>query len=432
VNFFSGIRAIRLQPGESPQGISAARFEFFVYKKMYHAIERGWLFCNESISYGNLDDDLVSDEYVDQAEELCQQSGYPKVSIYCDQHLDDKLEDLEFAWQTTAYNIQSGKNASFELNADDEGQVSWKLTYQAEQLVENQFFNQVPKIDIADLLKLMGDAIKIWPVFTHQKHRYVKCQQPDPLLLIGCLLSVAFGFGAKNMATISNLSYNNMRDINNDFMHVENFCQVNDEVSNFIYHLPVSKVYDLVEGVLIGDADGQKFETKSHTVQSRHSSKYFGTYKGISVYTLTVNHIPVNAKNIGPNEYEGHHLFDLLYNNNSEIAIDKITGDQHSINQINYVVLDAINIAFIPSIKDIRTASEKLFSTHDPMQYSGLIKPYKKINKKLIQSEKRGITRVLLSLIMQENTQAVIIKKLSSHKRYSRLRAALWEYNKIF
>ena len=96
------------------------------------------------------------------------------------------------------------------------------------------------------------------------------------------------------------------------------------------------------------------------------------------------------------------------------------------------MVLDAINIAFIPSIKDIRTASEKLFSTHDPMQYSGLIKPYKKINKKLIQSEKRGITRVLLSLIMQENTQAVIIKKLSSHKRYSRLRAALWEYNKIF
>jgi len=43
-----------------------------------------------------------------------------------------------------------------------------------------------------------------------------------------------------------------------------------------------------------------------------------------------------------------------------------------------------------------------------------------------------GILRVLLSLILQENTQAVIVKKLSSHTRYIRLRAALWEYNKIF
>lgn len=35
-------------------------------------------------------------------------------------------------------------------------------------------------------------------------------------------------------------------------------------------------------------------------------------------------------------------------------------------------------------------------------------------------------------LLLQQNTQAVIIRKLSSHKRYNRLRAALWEYNKIF
>ena len=40
--------------------------------------------------------------------------------------------------------------------------------------------------------------------------------------------------------------------------------------------------------------------------------------------------------------------------------------------------------------------------------------------------------RILLSLLLQQNTQAVIIRKLASHKRYSRLQAAFWEYNKIF
>ena len=33
---------------------------------------------------------------------------------------------------------------------------------------------------------------------------------------------------------------------------------------------------------------------------------------------------------------------------------------------------------------------------------------------------------------MQENTQANLIRKLSSHDRYARLNAALYEYNKIF
>ncbi|WP_256593823.1 transposase [Legionella feeleii] len=40
--------------------------------------------------------------------------------------------------------------------------------------------------------------------------------------------------------------------------------------------------------------------------------------------------------------------------------------------------------------------------------------------------------RVLLSLLMQENTQSNIIRKLNSHTRYARLRLALFEYNKIF
>jgi TnpA family transposase len=37
-----------------------------------------------------------------------------------------------------------------------------------------------------------------------------------------------------------------------------------------------------------------------------------------------------------------------------------------------------------------------------------------------------------MSLILQENTQTTIIRKLSSHDRYAKLQAALYEYNKIF
>ena len=38
----------------------------------------------------------------------------------------------------------------------------------------------------------------------------------------------------------------------------------------------------------------------------------------------------------------------------------------------------------------------------------------------------------MLSLVLQESTQSIIIRKLNSHDRYASLRAGLIEYNKIF
>lgn len=231
---------------------------------------------------------------------------------------------------------------------------------------------------------------------------------------------------------MSNMGYNYLRTIDDNFMYVDNLKLVNDALSNFIHGLPVSRTWDLVENTIVADADGQKYQTTYHTIQSRFSSKYFGSCKGISIYSLTANHISANAKAIGANEHESHFLYDVIFNNNTNITINMVTGDGHSINQTSFVSLDSIDIEFIPFIKNIRMEAEKLYSANNPDQYHGLIKSSGKINTSLIKSEKRGIMHILLSLLLQQNTQAVIIRKLASHKRYSRLQAAFWEYNKIF
>lgn len=84
------------------------------------------------------------------------------------------------------------------------------------------------------------------------------------------------------------------------------------------------------------------------------------------------------------------------------------------------MALDSIDVEYIPSIKNIRIEAEKLHSANNPEQYHGLIKSSGKINQSLIKSEKRGIIRILLSLLLQQNTQAVIIRKLASHKHARR------------
>ncbi len=140
----------------------------------------------------------------------------------------------------------------------------------------------------------------------------------------------------------------------------------------------------------------------------------------------------MNARTIGLNEYEGHSLYDMIYGNKTDIDIHMVTGDNHSLNKLNFVTLDSIDVDYVPSIKNVREAADDLYAAQPLDNYIGIINPKGSINVDRIRSQRRGVMRVLLSLIMQENTQSNIIRKLNSHARYARLKAALFEYNAIF
>jgi TnpA family transposase len=406
--------------------------EFYIYQKMYHHFNRGRLFCNDSVSFGDLDNDLIADKLVDRAEEIAKKYGHSKIPIYCGAHLDDMLKKLDETWDTTLKNIEAGKNKGIKFTEKKDGEIEWRLLYDASPKEQDTFFKTLDPIEISNLVKCIGDRVGIWEVFKHSKDKYIKRKGSSSVLLNAGILAEAFGIGPKMLSEMSDLNYAMLRSTSKDCITVDNLSNANDLVSNYIYSLPIFKSWNLLGDTLLADVDGQKFSTSSQTIQSRYSGKYFGTKKGISLYTLLANFVAVNAKNIGVNEYEGHALYDMVYGNKTEIPIDSVTGDNHSLNQLNFVTLDSIDVAYVPSMKNIKKVSGDLCSLKPPSHYTGFLKPKRQIDVALIKSQKRGILRVLLSLLIQENTQSTIIRKLNSHSRYGRLRAALVEYNNIF
>jgi TnpA family transposase len=407
-------------------------FEFYVYQKIYHEIDRGRLYCNNSVSYCDIDTDLVDDAMVDDVEKIAAEFGYPKIPVYCDQRLDDALQDLNDAWARTTGNIQENSNPGFNIRETRTGQQLWSLLYDSSEKLDDAFFKTLPKVEIANIVMFIGDRIGMWSGFTHLKDRYTKRKKPLPLAINACLLSEAFGFGTLKMADMSDLELNQLRSMREDFIRVDTLCAANDIVSNHIHALPIFKQWNLMDEKVLADADGQKHSTTDSTIQSRYSRKYLGKGRGISLYTLLANYVAVNAKNIGLNEYEGHSLYDMIYNNKTDIDIHMVTGDNHSLNKLNFVALDSIDVDYVPSIKNVREAADDLYAAQ-PLDYdTGVLKPKGIIDIERIRSQRRGVMRVLLSLIMQENTQSNIIRKLNSHARYARLKAALFEYNAIF
>lgn len=118
-------------------------------------------------------------------------------------------------------------------------------------------------------------------------------------------------------------------------MRPETLKAANDAISNAIAKLPVFHLYNIREE-LHSSSDGQRIETKIDTFNARYSPKYFGLDKGVSVCTLIANHVPINGRVIGTHEHESQFVFDLLYNNTSDIKPTRHSTDTHGTNQVNF------------------------------------------------------------------------------------------------
>jgi TnpA family transposase len=191
--------------------------------------------------------------------------------------------------------------------------------------------------------------------------------------------------------------------------------------------------YNIAEGVIHSSSDGQKYGTQFDTIRSRYSPKYFGLGKGISSCTLVANHVPINARIIGANEHESHFVFDLLFNNTSDIIPDRHSTDAHGSNQVNFATLYFYDYMFAPRFPKLHKKTETLYGFKPLKEYQDyLIKPTSVAKEELIIEEWENVQKIMMSLGLKSATQATIIRKLSSYKRKNKSKKALWELDNIF
>ena len=175
------------------------------------------------------------------------------------------------------------------------------------------------------------------------------------------------------------------------------------------------------------------FETSIHTLNARHSPKYFGLKKGVVSYTLVANNVPINAYIIGANEHESHYVFDILFNNTTDIQPEIHSTDTHGTNEVNFALLHVFGYQFAPRYKDlydkVRTS---LHGFQHPSRYgNAIIRPVRKARKEFIINEWDNVQRILVSLALKATTQSTIVSKLSAYARNNRTKRALWEYDNI-
>jgi TnpA family transposase len=147
---------------------------------------------------------------------------------------------------------------------------------------------------------------------------------------------------------------------------------------------------------------------------------------------LLANHVPINARTIGAQEHESHYVFDVLYNNTTEIKPDRHSTDTHGTNQVNFWTMHAFGYEFAPRYRDLHKKMSTLVGFEHPGQYGNvMIKPVRKVNEPLICQEWPNVQRIMASLAQKDVTQATIVRKLSAYSRQNQTKKALWELDNI-
>ncbi|POB10187.1 Tn3 family transposase [Sulfobacillus sp. hq2] len=424
-------RYIYQQDSDGQKTLSVDRYEFFIYRLLRNRLEAGDVFCRDSIRFRSFEDDLIEDEQWQQKEKLMADVGLTTVSQPIRDHLAELEQRLEARITEVNHRIASGDNEQVQIK--NRGVHNrWTLPYTRDtDSINHSFFDTLKSVDVGSVLHYVNQRCQFIESFDHILGRYAKQTKEEQVLIAG-LIAWGTNMGLGRMGEISDIGYPLLVATSDNFIRLETLKEANDRVSNATSQLSIFHHFDIHE-VIHSSSDGQKFETGIHTIRSRHSPKYFGLKKGIVSYTMVANHIPVNARIIGANEHESHYVFDILYNNTTEIQPDVHSTDTHGTNEVNFAILYFFGYQFAPRYRDIYgTVSKSLYGFKHPSQYGDvLIKPVRKINTSLIMEEWENIQRIILSLALKTTTQSIITGKLSAYARKNKTKRALWEYDNI-
>ncbi len=406
------------------------RYEFLIYRLLRNSLEAGDIFCRDSVRFRSFEDDLLDKQRWQNKEELIAFTGLTVFKQPIRDHLAMLEQTLENRITEVNQRIAKGLNEHFQIKKHGQN-VRWTLEYPSDnEPVNHPFFNALKQVEIRDVLHFVNRQCRFMDVFEHVLLRYTK-QDADDTTIAACIIAWGTNMGLGKMSEISDIQYHTLSATSDNFIRLETLSEANDRVCNAIAKLPIFQYYNIGENVH-SSSDGQKFETRIHTINARYSPKYFGLKKGIVSYTLVTNNVPVNATIIGANEHESHYVFDILYNNTTDIQPEVHSTDTHGTNVVNFAILYLFRYQFAPRYLDIYDkVSTSLYGFKHPSQYEGMLKPIRKIDTDLIVDEWDNIQRVNVSLALKTTTQSIIIGKLSTYARKNKTKRALWEYDNI-
>ena len=409
-------------------GIDAARYEFFVYRQLRKRLGNGDIYLDDSVRHRRFADDLVS---MQAKADALQALNIPWLRQSVDATLAALHTELDTQWRAFDSELRSGKLKHLEFDPASKTLKWHRPKADNDKKVEQAFYGQFQARDFTDIFRFVNEQCHFLSAMKPLQPRYAK-KMADEDSLMAVIIAQAMNYGNLKMAQTSDIPYHVLEATYQQYMRPATLTAASDLIGNFIASLPIFPYYSIDMDVLYGSVDGQKFTTSRPTLKARHSSKYFGKDKGVVAYTLLANHVALQTELLSANQHESYWVFDICYNNTSDITPTTITGDMHSINMANFAILHWFGMNLAPRFMNLQAQLAHLYCGPQQDGYADfLIQPVGQIDSDLIASEKANLDHIAATLGLKDMRQSVLMQKICTLSGHNRTRRALFEYDKL-
>jgi TnpA family transposase len=426
---------VQAEGNHAVKKVDGDRYECMVYLQLKNGLEQGGVFIKDSHGYRALEDELIDIEHWEKHKRaILNGLNMPLLSMGIEELLDGLQANLKEKYERVNSHIENGENTSLKITYNKKGELlKWTLPYaRLDDGVNNPFYDKLRVTSVGDILKFNAEATGFMGAFTHLQPKYAKLP-PDPEVISACTIAAATGIETKKMKEISDVNNHDLDRVNKNFIRQQTLYAASEAIINHTAKLPIFAEYNLADYGVHASVDGQKLVTKYHTIKSRYGKKYFGMLKGVVLFLLNANHLPLCLKVIGANQHESHFLLDIVESNTSDVEITAVSGDMHSINRVNFALMYLFGYRFMPRFTQLRDKSDNNLVCFDEVKHYAhhVIKPSKQVNKALIIKEWDNVLRILASLALKKTTQSQIVRKLSSYKKINATLKALIAFDEI-
>jgi TnpA family transposase len=409
-------------------GLQGERYEFWVYLQLRKRLDVGDIYLDDSVQHRRFADELVA---LDRKADALKGLNIPWLAQPVETTLDSLFAELDLLWHSFDRELRQGKLKHLDFDTGKKS-LTWHRPKAAQdETLQKGFYTKVQAHDISDIFRFVNERCRFLLAMTPLQPRYAKKIADDDSLM-AVILAQAMNLGNLSMAETSDIPYHVLEATHQQHLRLATLKAANDRVGNFIAQLPIFPYYSFGLEVLYGSVDGQKFSAAEPTLKARHSRKYFGKDRGVVAYSLLVNHVALQTELLGANQHESYWVFDICYNNTSEIVPTTITGDMHSINKANFAILHWFGMKLAPRFTNLQAQLEHLWCACDPEEYARFsIHPAGRIDRELIVSEKANIDRIVATLGLKEMSQSTLVRKLCTLSGSHRTRKAIFEFDKL-
>jgi TnpA family transposase len=413
-----------------PISLRGERYEFLVYRHLRKLIDMGEIYFEDSIQHRSFSDELVT---IEQKSEILNQLDINWLRQPVNVTLDTLFTELDVEWRSFDRELRQGKLKHLVFDSSAKTLTWQRPKADTDDALKKSFYGTVQSRDMTDIFRFVNEQCHFLSVMTPLQPRYAK-KMADEDSLMAVIMAQAMNHGNFSMAETGDIPYHLLDATHQQYLRLATLKAANDNVSNFIAQLPIFPFYSFDLDVLYGSVDGQKFQAANPTIKARYSRKYFGKDKGVVAYSFLANHVALQTELIGANQHESYWVFDICYNNTSDIVPTMITGDMHSINKANFAILFWFKMKLAPRFTNVQAQLKHLYCGVNPETYANknfLIMPAGQIDRELIISEKDTIDRVVATLGLKEMSQSVLVRKLCTMSGHHRTRKAIFEFDKL-